>query len=27
VLERGGAISSIITGGRFVPKGRRFVDE
>ena len=27
VLERGGAISSIITGGRFVPAGERFVDE
>ncbi len=27
VLERGGSISSIVTGGRFVPSGRRFVDE
>jgi Ni/Fe-hydrogenase b-type cytochrome subunit len=27
LLERGGAISSIISGGRFVPSGRRFVDE
>ena len=27
LLERGGSISSIITGGRFVPAGRRFVDE
>jgi Ni/Fe-hydrogenase b-type cytochrome subunit len=27
VLERGGAISSIITGGRFVPAEERFVDE
>jgi len=27
LLERGGSISSIISGGRFVPSGRRFVDE
>jgi Ni/Fe-hydrogenase 1 B-type cytochrome subunit len=27
LLERGGSISSIITGGRFVPTGHRFVDE
>jgi Ni/Fe-hydrogenase b-type cytochrome subunit len=27
LLERGGAISSIITGGRFVPADERFVDE
>ncbi len=27
MLERGGTISSIITGGRFVPAGERFVDE
>ena len=27
LLERGGAISSIITGGRFVPANRHFVDE
>ena len=27
LLERGGAISSIISGGRFVPSGRTFVDE
>ena len=27
LLERGGTISSIITGGRFVPAGERFVDE
>ena len=27
VLERSGSISSIITGGRFVPSGRKFVDE
>ena len=26
-LERGGSISSIITGGRFVPTGHRFEDE
>ncbi|HEU5170158.1 MAG TPA: Ni/Fe-hydrogenase, b-type cytochrome subunit [Gemmatimonadales bacterium] len=27
VLERGGAISSIITGGRFVPRRHHYVDE
>jgi Ni/Fe-hydrogenase b-type cytochrome subunit len=27
LLERGGAISSIISGGRFVPADERFVDE
>ena len=27
VLERAGSISSIITGGRFVPSGRHYVDE
>jgi Ni/Fe-hydrogenase b-type cytochrome subunit len=27
MLERGGTISSIITGGRFVPAGERFEDE
>jgi Ni/Fe-hydrogenase b-type cytochrome subunit len=27
LLERGGAISSIISGGRFVPSGQRFIDE
>jgi len=27
LLERGGAISSIISGGRFVPAGQRFIDE
>jgi Ni/Fe-hydrogenase 1 B-type cytochrome subunit len=27
LLERDGAISSIITGGRFVPAGRHFEDE
>jgi len=27
ILERGGSISSIITGGRFVPTNRRYVDE
>jgi Ni/Fe-hydrogenase b-type cytochrome subunit len=27
LIERGGSISSIISGGRFVPSGRRFVDE
>jgi Ni/Fe-hydrogenase 1 B-type cytochrome subunit len=27
LLERGGAISSIISGGRFVPADQRFVDE
>ena len=27
LLERGGTISSIITGGRFVPAAERFVDE
>jgi Ni/Fe-hydrogenase 1 B-type cytochrome subunit len=27
LLERGGSISSIVTGGRFVPGDRKFVDE
>jgi Ni/Fe-hydrogenase 1 B-type cytochrome subunit len=27
LLERGGTISSIVTGGRFVPAGERFSDE
>ena len=27
ILERGGAISSIITGGKFVPAGKHYVDE
>lgn len=27
LMEHGGTISSIITGGRFVPAGRKFVDE
>jgi Ni/Fe-hydrogenase b-type cytochrome subunit len=27
IMERGGAISSIITGGKFVPAGKHFVDE
>ncbi|HEY8257133.1 MAG TPA: Ni/Fe-hydrogenase, b-type cytochrome subunit [Gemmatimonadales bacterium] len=27
LLERGGSISSIISGGRFVPAGQKFVDE
>jgi Ni/Fe-hydrogenase b-type cytochrome subunit len=27
LLERGGTISSIISGGRFVPTGQKFVDE
>jgi Ni/Fe-hydrogenase 1 B-type cytochrome subunit len=27
VMERGGTISSIISGGRFVPSDERFVDE
>ena len=27
LLERGGALSSIISGGRFVPSGRHFIDE
>ena len=27
LLEHGGTISSIVTGGRFVPTGRKFVDE
>jgi Ni,Fe-hydrogenase I cytochrome b subunit len=27
LLERGGAISSIISGGRFVPSKQKFVDE
>ena len=27
LLERGGAISSIISGGRFVPSGQHFIDE
>lgn len=27
LLERGGSISSIFSGGRFVPAGRKFVDE
>jgi Ni/Fe-hydrogenase 1 B-type cytochrome subunit len=27
LIERGGSISSIISGGRFVPAGRKFIDE
>jgi Ni/Fe-hydrogenase b-type cytochrome subunit len=27
VIERGGTISSIVSGGRFVPEDHRFVDE
>jgi hypothetical protein len=27
LLERGGDISSIISGGRFVHAGQRFIDE
>ncbi|HEU4525231.1 MAG TPA: cytochrome b/b6 domain-containing protein, partial [Gemmatimonadales bacterium] len=27
ILERAGAISSIITGGKFVPADRHYVDE